>query len=222
MAIINYDGISGINSITSVGSGVQFYDTTGASSFTITPSSTGANIGTGANVTGNIKATGSIYVSTANTTGGGIVLSDDGDIVDLNDGYASIRFSNGVRIYNTRGGGIGIATIAISGYISARNTAKCFGSWYSNALGNTMNVSSFSDQGGNVRRVNFTTAFNTNGYAVSGYTSQGDGVSDNIPAIVNKSTGYFEMISNNQTGGTSLEAFSNAGWVVFADNGGTV
>ena len=41
MAIINYDGISGINSITSVGSGVKFYDTTGAASFTITPSGTG-------------------------------------------------------------------------------------------------------------------------------------------------------------------------------------
>ena len=41
MTIINYDGISGINSITSVGGGVKFYDTTGASSFTITPSGTG-------------------------------------------------------------------------------------------------------------------------------------------------------------------------------------
>jgi hypothetical protein len=41
MAIINYDGISGINSITSVGSGVQFYNTTGSSNFTITPSGNG-------------------------------------------------------------------------------------------------------------------------------------------------------------------------------------
>jgi hypothetical protein len=41
MTIINYDGISGINSITSVGSGVKFYNSTGASSFTITPSGTG-------------------------------------------------------------------------------------------------------------------------------------------------------------------------------------
>ena len=41
MAIINYDGISGINSITSVGGGVKFYDNTGASSFTITPSGAG-------------------------------------------------------------------------------------------------------------------------------------------------------------------------------------
>lgn len=41
MAIINYDGISGINSITSVGGGVKFYDTTGSASFTITPSGSG-------------------------------------------------------------------------------------------------------------------------------------------------------------------------------------
>jgi hypothetical protein len=41
MAIINYDGISGINSITSVGSGVKFYNTTGSSNFTITPSGNG-------------------------------------------------------------------------------------------------------------------------------------------------------------------------------------
>jgi hypothetical protein len=41
MAIINYDGISGINSITSVGGGVKFYNTTGSSNFTITPSGNG-------------------------------------------------------------------------------------------------------------------------------------------------------------------------------------
>jgi hypothetical protein len=41
MAIINYDGISGISSITATGSSVQFYNATGASSFTITPSGTG-------------------------------------------------------------------------------------------------------------------------------------------------------------------------------------
>jgi hypothetical protein len=41
MAIINYDGISGINSITSVSGAVKFYDTTGAASFAITPTGTG-------------------------------------------------------------------------------------------------------------------------------------------------------------------------------------
>ena len=49
--------------------------------------------------------TGSIRVSSNNTTGGGIVLADDGDIVDLNDGYASMRFSQGVRVYSTNAGG---------------------------------------------------------------------------------------------------------------------
>jgi hypothetical protein len=51
-------------------------------------------------VAGDIRATGNLLISAANTLGGGIILSDDGDIVDNNDGYASMRFSNGVRIYS--------------------------------------------------------------------------------------------------------------------------
>ena len=47
--------------------------------------------------------TNSLVVSKNNVDGGGIILSDDGDIVDLNDGYCSMRFSQGVRIYNARG-----------------------------------------------------------------------------------------------------------------------
>ena len=45
MAIINYDGISGISSITATGSSVQFYNATGASSF-MTTNSSGVGIGT--------------------------------------------------------------------------------------------------------------------------------------------------------------------------------
>jgi hypothetical protein len=41
----------------------------------------------------------SITVSQNNATGGGIILADDGDIVDLNDGYCAMRFSLGVRIH---------------------------------------------------------------------------------------------------------------------------
>jgi hypothetical protein len=104
--------------------------------------------------------------------------------------------------------------------IRALNTAKCWGSWYSSVLRQTYNVSSFSDQGGGVRRVNFTNAFNDNTYTVIGYTSQGDSGNDNISFVGTKFAGFFEMFSNNQTGGTLLEAFSNAGWVVFANNGG--
>lgn len=54
-------------------------------------------------VDGRGSVDGSFYVSQNNTTGGGIVLSDDGDIVDNNDGWASHRFSLGVRIMNNNG-----------------------------------------------------------------------------------------------------------------------
>ena len=42
-----------------------------------------------------------LHVSTGNGTGVGIRLADDGDIVDNNDGWATMRFSNGVIV--TRG-----------------------------------------------------------------------------------------------------------------------
>jgi hypothetical protein len=104
--------------------------------------------------------------------------------------------------------------------IRALNTAKCWGSLYTSVLRQTYNVSSFQDIGGNIRRVNFTNAFSDNTYTVIGYTSQGDGGNDNVPFVGDKAAGSFDMESNNQTAGTTLEAFSNAGWVVFANNGG--
>ena len=73
--------------------------------------------------------TGSIRVSTNNTTGGGIVLADDGDIVDLNDGYASMRFSAGVRVYSSNGGG------------SVRHTLHSNGSFTA-----TGNITAYSDE----------------------------------------------------------------------------
>ncbi len=48
----------------------------------------------------NATFTGNLSVNTSNVYGGGITLSDDGDIVDLNDGYCSMRFSHGVKITN--------------------------------------------------------------------------------------------------------------------------
>ena len=41
-----------------------------------------------------------LTVNAAGTTGQGIILSDDGDIVDNNDGAATFRFSGGVKINN--------------------------------------------------------------------------------------------------------------------------
>jgi len=84
MAIINYDGISGINSITSVGSGVKFYNSTGASSFTITPSGNGgASFGQSL----SIDSAGNITLPTANTSilnsSGRKILNQTGGILQV-------------------------------------------------------------------------------------------------------------------------------------------
>jgi hypothetical protein len=70
--------------------------------------------------------TGSIRVSSDNTTGGGIVLADDGDIVDLNDGYASMRFSNGVRVYSANGSGSVRHTLHSNGDFTASGNVTAY------------------------------------------------------------------------------------------------
>jgi hypothetical protein len=62
---------------------------------------------------------GGLHVSRGNATGGGIVLADDGDIVDLNDSYCSMRFTNGVRIFSGNRGGSPVITLASSGQVHA-------------------------------------------------------------------------------------------------------
>ncbi len=68
-------------------------------------------------VVDDYTVTGNLYVSTANATGGGIVLADDGDIVDMNDGYAAMRFSQGVRIYSANRRGSPVINLQSDGYI---------------------------------------------------------------------------------------------------------
>lgn len=48
----------------------------------------------------SIALQGSLSVSLNNALGGGIILSDDGDIVDLNTGFCSMRFTSGVRVFS--------------------------------------------------------------------------------------------------------------------------
>jgi hypothetical protein len=67
----------------------------------------------------SLTLTGNLTVSSGNTTGGGIILADDGDIVDLNDAYLSLRFSAGVRIFSANRGGSAVITLANTGAISA-------------------------------------------------------------------------------------------------------
>lgn len=54
---------------------------------------------------GRLTVQSSVAVSQDNTSGGGIILADDGDIVDLNDGFATMRFSDGVKLTNANKGG---------------------------------------------------------------------------------------------------------------------
>ena len=73
--------------------------------------------------TGRVRFEKSIVVSNDNTTGGGIILADDGDIVDLNDGYASMRFSSGVRVYSGNSSGSTAIQLGNDGRILANHTS---------------------------------------------------------------------------------------------------
>jgi hypothetical protein len=69
-------------------------------------------------VKGSAGIEGSITVSSNNATGGGIILADDGDIVDLNDAYCSMRFSYGVRIFSANKGGSAVITLGSNGNLT--------------------------------------------------------------------------------------------------------
>jgi uncharacterized protein YunC (DUF1805 family) len=83
--------------------------------------------------TGTLRATavslsGDLTVSTSNTTGGGIILADDGDIVDLNDGYCAMRFSLGVRIHAGNRTGAAVIKLGNGGDIVASADITAYGS----------------------------------------------------------------------------------------------
>ncbi|CAN5293562.1 hypothetical protein BH09BAC1_BH09BAC1_27750 [soil metagenome] len=100
------------------------------------PKSSGYNVGIGntnpgaykLNVTGEGAISGSLIVSQGGLTGGGLKLADDGDIVDMNDGYATHRFSYGLRLTNANSAGT--TTVQIP------NGAASSGNTYFNTSGN--------------------------------------------------------------------------------------
>ena len=71
--------------------------------------------------TGNVEIQNNLHVNTSNITGGGLVLSDDGDIVDMNDGFCSMRFTLGVRIYSGNRSGTPTLTLGQDGNIFQNN-----------------------------------------------------------------------------------------------------
>jgi hypothetical protein len=74
----------------------------------------------GAMAAASASLTGNITVSSGNASGGGIILADDGDIVDLNDGFASHRFTSGVKIYSDNKSGTNAITLGANGTINAK------------------------------------------------------------------------------------------------------
>jgi hypothetical protein len=76
---------------------------------------------------------GSITVSSNNATGGGIILADDGDIVDLNDAYCSMRFSSGVRIFSANRGGSAVITLGSNGNLTTTGNATIGGTLTENS-----------------------------------------------------------------------------------------
>jgi hypothetical protein len=75
-----------------------------------------------------VSLSGNLTVSTGNTTGGGIILADDGDIVDLNDGYCAMRFSSGVRVHAGNRTGAAVIKLGNGGDIIASADITAYGS----------------------------------------------------------------------------------------------
>jgi hypothetical protein len=71
---------------------------------------------------------GGIHVSVGNVSGQGIILADDGDIVDLNDGFCAMRFSSGVRIHSGNRTGSPTIRLGNGGNIIANDNITAYGS----------------------------------------------------------------------------------------------
>jgi len=74
----------------------------------------------------SLNLSGNLTVSSGNTTGGGIILADDGDIVDMNDAYCSMRFTAGVRVFSANRGGSAVITLSNGGSITASGDITAF------------------------------------------------------------------------------------------------
>jgi hypothetical protein len=127
----------------------------------------------GGSISGSLSVVGNITVSSGNTTGNGIILADDGDIVDLNDAYCSMRFSYGVRIFSANRGGTPVITLANTGAISANGPISA------SNISSSIIASYIVQRDANgyiyANHVNFNTSENENPAISSFITSNGDG-----------------------------------------------
>ena len=127
----------------------------------------------GGSISGSLSIVGNITVSSGNTTGGGIILADDGDIVDLNDAYCSMRFSSGVRIFSANRGGTAVITLSNTGSIAANGPISA------SNISSSIIASYIVQRDANgyiyANHINFNTSENENPAISSFITSNGDG-----------------------------------------------
>jgi hypothetical protein len=160
-----------------------------------------------ATFTANVTVQGNLTVSSSNTTGGGIILADDGDIVDLNDAYCSMRFSAGVRIFSANRGGSPVITLSNTGTISGSSVAA-------GNITTGVNGSHIVQRDANgyiyANHINFNTTETENPVINSFITSNGDGWSrkSTLAHVKNSIRGIADgswAISAAQLGGLSLQ-----------------
>lgn len=152
---------------------------------------------------------GNIHVSKSNATGGGIILADDGDIVDLNDAYCSMRFTSGVRIFSANRGGSAVITLGSNGVISAGNIST--GVTASHIVQRDANGYIYANY------INFNTSESENPTISSFLTSNGDGWSrkSSLAHVKNSIRGVAD-------GTWGINITGNAGYASSAGNADTV
>ena len=103
-----------------------------------------------------------LTVNAAGTTGQGIILSDDGDIVDNNDGAATFRFTGGIKINNGNksAGTTTKITLANNGNITAAGSLAVTGAA---TLSSTLGVTGNTTVGGTLGVTGATTLSSTLG-----------------------------------------------------------
>lgn len=166
------------------------------SGISLYPKSTTYNLGLGntnpgayrLNVSGNTFMSGNLLVSQGNATGGGITLADDGDIVDNNDGYATHRFSYGLRLTNANAGGTTVIQLS-NGVAGSGNTY--FNAPNNFGIGNNNPLAKFHVSG--------TSRFDGNMNVASGtVTVNGLAGAGNRPVYANASGTLVSSGSDNQ------------------------
>jgi hypothetical protein len=76
---------------------------------------------------GDVQVRNNLLVSGSGQTGGGLILADDGDMVDMNNGFATMRFSSGVQITNGNRSGDPVITLGSNGNVSGNAFIKTNG-----------------------------------------------------------------------------------------------